>query len=342
MRIALDAMGGDDSPRIEVEGAIQAAALSGTEIILVGDENRIKNELKKYNNSYTLPLTVMNAKEVITMNELPAMAVRKKRDSSIVVAVRLVKEGEADAVVSAGSTGAVMTACLFELGRLKGINRPAIATIMPTLTGHSVLLDVGANVDCRASNLLEFGIMGDVYTRYILKKKDPRIGLLSVGEEGSKGNELIKEAYAFFEKGPFNFIGNVEGREIVNGKADVVVCDGFIGNVVLKFGESVAEMILTLLKQEFTKGFLSKLGVMFLRPALNNFRKRIDYSEYGGAPLLGIDGDCIICHGSSSSKAIMNALRVARDFSEQKVNDHIRESLSSVTEYIGKNAIGQS
>lgn len=337
MKIALDAMGGDDSPHVEVEGAVRAVASLGTEVVLVGDEVQIKNELKKYGNSHNLPLTVVNASEVIAMDELPAMAVRKKRDSSIVVAVRLVKDGRADAVVSAGSTGAVMTACLFELGRLKGINRPAIATIMPTLTGHSVLLDVGANVDCRANNLLEFGIMGDVYARYILKQKEPRVGLLSVGEEGLKGNELIKEAYSLFERAPFNFIGNVEGREIVNGKADVVVCDGFIGNVVLKFGESAAEMILTLLKQEFSKGFLSKLGVIFLRPALNNFRKRVDYSEYGGAPLLGIDGDCIICHGSSDSKAIMNALRVAGEFSEQRVNDHIRENLSLVIEDTRKN-----
>lgn len=337
MKIALDAMGGDNSPRVEIEGAVIAASQLGIEIILVGDENKIRDELKKHGNSHNLPLTIVKATEVITMDELPAMAVRKKRDSSIVVAVRLVKEGKADAVVSAGSTGAVMTACLFELGRLKGISRPALATLMPTLTGDSVLLDIGANVDCRASNLLEFAVMGNVYARYILKKENPRVGLLSVGEEDSKGNELIKEAYLLFEKGPFNFIGNVEGREIVNGKADVVVCDGFIGNVVLKFGESVAEMILTLLKQEFTRGILSKIGVMFLRPALKNFRKRVDYSEYGGAPLLGIDGDCIICHGSSNSKAIMNALRVARDFSLQKVNDHIKENLSLVIQDTGKN-----
>jgi glycerol-3-phosphate acyltransferase PlsX len=218
------------------------------------------------------------------------------------------------------------------VGLLEGIDRPGISLIYPTLKDPAVLIDIGANIDAKPQHLLQYAIMGAVLQRYILGKPHPKVGLLNVGEEESKGTDFMRETNKLLNEyaTDFNFIGNVEGREIVNGKADVVVCDGFIGNVVLKFGESVAEMILTLLKQEFTKGILSKIGVIFLRPALKNFRKRVDYSEYGGAPLLGIDGDCIICHGSSNSKAIMNALRAARDFSLQKVNDHIKENLSLV------------
>lgn len=334
MRIALDVMGGDRAPWVPIQGAVQAAkeanALKIEEIILVGDQEAIKRELSNLDVS-GLPLTIKPAKEVITPDEAPATAVKQKKDSSIVVATNLVKEGKADALVSAGHTGAVMASCLINLKRLKGISRPAIATLVPNIKGATVLLDVGANVDCKAKHLAQFALMGSVYAHYILGIEEPKVGLLSIGEEKSKGNELIFEAYKLLENSPLNFVGNVEGRDITNGTVDVVVCDGFVGNVLLKFGESFAKMIFTELKEELSRNILLKLGAFILRPAFVNLKKRVDYSEYGGAPLLGTNGVCIISHGKSSPKAIKNALRVASEFVRHKINQHIEENIFSNT-----------
>ena len=330
MRIALDVMGGDKAPQVTVKGAVQAAkeadALGIEEIILVGDSGAIKKELSSLGAS-NLPLSIKPAKEVITPDEAAASAVKQKKDSSIVVATNLVKEGKAQALVSAGHTGAVMASCLINLKRLKSIARPAIATLVPNIKGVTVLLDAGANVDCKPKHLGQFALMGSVYAHYILGIEEPRVGLLSIGEEKSKGNELTFETYKLLENSPLNFVGNVEGKDIANGAVDVVVCDGFVGNVLLKFGEGLAEMIMAELKEELSKGFLLKLGAFISRPAFVSLKKRLDYSEYGGAPLLGTNGVCIISHGKSSSKAIKNALRVASEFVAHKVNQHIEENL---------------
>ncbi|MBU0567342.1 phosphate acyltransferase PlsX [bacterium] len=330
MRIALDVMGGDKAPQVTVKGAVQAAreadSLGIEEIILVGDSQAIKKELSSLGAS-NLPLSIKPAREVIAPDEAAASAVKQKKDSSIVVATNLVKEGKADALVSAGHTGAVMASCLINLKRLKGISRPAIATLVPNIKGATVLLDAGANVDCKPKHLVQFALMGSVYAHYILGIEKPKVGLLSIGEEKSKGNELTFETYRLLENSQLNFIGNAEGKDIANGTVDVVVCDGFVGNVLLKFGESLAKMIMAELKEELSKGFLLKLGAFISRPAFVSLKRRLDYSEYGGAPLLGTNGVCIISHGKSSSKAIKNALRVASEFVRHKVNQHIEENL---------------
>ncbi|MDI6734584.1 MAG: phosphate acyltransferase PlsX [bacterium] len=328
MRIAVDAMGGDHAPEAIVAGVIEALGeLNGiAQITLVGKEEIVAKELSRYSIK-GMPVVIKNAEQMIEMHESPAQAVKTKKDSSIVVATRALKEGEVQAVVSAGNTGAVMASSLMELGRLEGVNRPAIATLIPTLEGVSILLDVGANVDCKSNQLLQFAMMGDVYARYILKKTNPKIGLLSIGEEEGKGNALTCETFDLLQKTSLNFIGNVEGRDIINGKVDVIVCDGFVGNVVLKFGESLAEMIIGFLKRELSKNISLKLGAFLSKPAFKKFKKLLDYSEYGGAPLLGVDGVCIICHGASSAKAIKNGIRVACEFIDHQVNLHIEESI---------------
>jgi len=328
MRIAVDAMGGDHAPQSTVAGVIEALReLKGiAQITLVGRKDVIYNELSHYQTN-GLSIAVKDAKEVIEMHESPAMAVKTKKDSSIVVATKALKEGEVQAVVSAGNTGAVMASSLMNLGRLKGVLRPAIATLIPTLEGASILLDVGANVDCKPKHLLEFAIMGDVYARYLMGKTNPKIGLLSIGEEETKGNALTFEAFKLLNSSSLNFAGNVEGRDIINGKVDVVVCDGFVGNVILKFAESLAEMIFDFLKRELSKSFSLKLGACLAKPAFRKFKKLVDYSEYGGAPLLGINGVCIICHGASSAKAVKNGIRVACEFINNQVNLHIEERI---------------
>jgi len=305
MRIAVDAMGGDHAPEAIVAGVIDALReLKGiAQITLVGREDVINKELSHYQTD-GLPVAIKDAKEVIDMHESPTMAVKTKRDSSIVVGSKALKEGEVEAFVSAGNTGAVMASSLMNLGRLKGISRPAIATLIPTLEGASILLDVGANVDCKPKHLLQFAMMGDVYARHIMGNTNPKIGLLSIGEEDGKGNALTSHAFKLLKASSLNFIGNVEGRDIVNGKVDVIVCDGFTGNVVLKFGESLAEMVLGFLKRELSKNISLRLGAYLAKPAFKKFKKLVDYSEYGGAPLLGVKGVCIICHGASSSKAV--------------------------------------
>ncbi len=327
MKIAVDAMGGDNAPQAIVAGAVQAAKEFGVGIILVGIEQVVLEELARHQQAKTLPIEVRNATEVVDMLDSPATVFRRKKNSSIRVANDLVKSGEAVAVISAGHTGAAMATSLFVLGPVEGVERPAIATFMPSLRGTSLILDMGANVDCKPNHLLQFAIMGDVYAKYLLKIANPRVGLLSIGEEETKGNELTKEAFKLLTETSLNFIGNVEGRDVMSGKADVIVCDGFIGNVVLKVSEAVAETVGLFLKEDIEKSLIRKLGYLLVRPAFRNLKRRVDYAEYGGAPLVGINGISIISHGRSSDRAIKNAVRVAADLAKSEVNKHIHEDI---------------
>lgn len=327
MKIAVDAMGGDNAPHAIVAGAVQAAKEYGVGIILVGIEQVIQEELNKHHHAKSLPLEIRNATEVVDMLDSPATVFRRKKDSSIRVANELVKSGEAVAVISAGHTGAAMATSLFVLGKLEGIERPAIATIMPTMKGTCIILDVGANVDCKPNHLLQFAIMGEVYSKYLLKNMNPRVGLLSIGEEATKGNELTKEAFKLLTETSLNFIGNVEGRDVMSGNADVVVCDGFIGNVVLKISEAVAETIGLMIRENIGDNLIRKLGYLMMRPAFRSLKRRIDYAEYGGAPLIGINGISIISHGRSSDRAIKNAIRVAAELAKSEVNKHLHEDI---------------
>ncbi len=327
MKIAVDAMGGDNAPHAVVAGAVQAAKEFGVGIILVGIEQVIREELSKHHHAKALPLEIRNATEVVDMLDSPATVFRRKKDSSIRVANELVKSGEAVAVISAGHTGAAMATSLFVLGKLEGIERPAIATIMPTMKGACIILDVGANVDCKPNHLLQFAIMGEVYSKYLLKNLNPRVGLLSIGEEATKGNELTKEAFKLLTETSLNFIGNVEGRDVMSGNADVVVCDGFIGNVVLKISEAVAETIGLMIRENIGDNLIRKLGYFMMRPAFRSLKSRIDYAEYGGAPLIGINGISIISHGRSSDRAIKNAIRVAAELAKSEVNKHLHEDI---------------
>ncbi|MCQ9208251.1 MAG: phosphate acyltransferase PlsX [Omnitrophica bacterium] len=327
MKIVLDAMGGDNAPGATVEGAVLAAKEFGSRIILVGMKDLLERELSKYGGN--IPnIEIEHASEIIDMHDSPAASVRKKKDSSINTAVKLVKDGKAQAIVSAGNTGAVVCATTLYLRLLKGIERPGIAIVAPTLKGASLIIDVGANIDPKPVHLYQYAIMGDVYSRAILSKFNPTVGLLNIGQEASKGTDFTKKAYDLFAKSRLNFIGNVEGRDLFNGRCDVIVCDGFVGNVVLKVSESLAESLSALLKREMGENFITRLGALFSKSALMAMKKEMDYSEYGGAPLLGIDGICIIGHGSSSAKAIKNAIRVAGEAIDQKVNQHIIDSMN--------------
>lgn len=316
MKIAVDAMGGDFAPQSIVEGAILAAREHGIPIALVGEEKTIRREAAKYPGSDSLPLTFVHASEAVGMDESPLTPIRKKKDSSIKVAFDLLKRGEASAVVSAGNSGAVLATAVFVLDKLPGVDRPAIGTIFPTLKGWTLLLDAGANVDCKSFHLVQFAIMGEAYAKYILKQERPAVGLLSNGEEESKGNELIRETNAILRKSSIGYIGPVEGRDIFNGRADVVICDGFVGNAALKICEGLAEAIGAMIKKELQASLRAKIGYFFARHAINDVKKKMDYSEYGGAPLLGVDGVVIIGHGRSSAKAIKNAIRLAHDFAQ--------------------------
>ena len=320
--VAVDAMGGDNAPRVEVEGAVAAARKFGISIILVGESNSLQSELGKHSVE-GLDIRIQHASEVVGMSDSASDAVRKKKDSSIRVAFNLIKNGEASAVVSAGNSGATMAAGMFVLKRIGGIDRPAIATIVPNLNDQTLVLDVGGNVDCKPQHLAQFALMGEVYCRSVLGKERPRVGLLSNGEEEKKGNELSREAHKLLRTAPFNYVGYVEGRDIYNGKADVVVCDGFVGNVVLKVSEGLVEAVGTMLKKEMTSRFLAKIGFLLARPAFKAFKKKVDYAEYGGAPLLGIDGVGMICHGGSNSKAIMNAINMACEAVASKTNEKL-------------------
>ncbi|MGB9887553.1 MAG: phosphate acyltransferase PlsX [Moorellales bacterium] len=311
MRIAVDAMGGDYAPGEVVRGAILAAKSGEAEIILVGRQDLLAAELEKLKD-HARNITIVHAPEVIAMDDPPATALRRKKGSSIWVATELVRSGQAEALVSAGSTGAQMVAALLTLGRIEGIMRPAIATVLPTVAGGKLMLDVGANVDCRPQHLLQFAQMGAVYAERILGLPNPRVGLLNIGTERTKGNELTLAAYELLAGSNLNFIGNVEPRDIPMGVADVVVCDGFVGNSLLKFGEGLATALLAMLRQELAHRPLARAGAALVFPALHSLWKKLDYAEYGGAPLLGVQGVSVVCHGSSKARAIENAIRVAK------------------------------
>jgi glycerol-3-phosphate acyltransferase PlsX len=328
LTIAVDAMGGDTAPKSEVEGAIQAVQALDVRIVLVGLEEVVRKELALYPEARGLPIRVRHASEFITMEDSAAKAVRTKKDSSIRVACRMLRDGEVQGVVSAGNTGAVMATAKTVLGMVRGVDRPALASPLPSLNGSPVVvLDVGANVDSTPEMLAQFAVMGEIYSRVIFKNSKPRVGLLSIGEEEHKGNELTKAVTPILKTLPLHFIGNVEGRDIYSGIADVVVCDGFTGNVVLKVSEGLADMIRTMLRQALTATVARKLGATLTRSAFTEFKKRVDYSEYGGVPLLGVKGASIICHGRSNPNAIKNAIRVAAEFAKGKVNEKIEEEL---------------
>jgi len=333
--ISVDAMGGNSAPRVEVEGAVLAAREYGVGVILVGRSDVLGPELARHDTD-GLAIEIAQADQVITMDDNPTQALRKKRDSSIRVAARLVREGRAHGLISAGNTGAAMATSKIVLGVLPGVHRPALAQVFPTLEGTwAILIDVGANVDCPAEMLAQFAIMGDVYSRVLCHRDNPRVGLLSIGEEEQKGNEQTRTATPLLKQLPLNFIGNVEGGDLYSGKADVVVCDGFIGNVALKVSEGLVKTIKSMLRESFEVNLSRKMGFVLARNAFEDFRKRVDYSEYGGAPLLGVKGVCIICHGSSNVNAIKNAIRVAKEFYAGGVNNKIEAAVVK-----GLNSVG--
>jgi phosphate acyltransferase len=326
--IAVDAMGGDHAPRTEVEGAIRAAKSLDVKVILVGREDALREELSRHDGARFLPIEIVHASERVTMEDSAAKAVRGKRDSSIRVASRLVRDGVAEGLVSAGNTGAVMVTAKLVQGMLPGVDRPALASAFPTLTGRpAVMVDVGANVDCTDRMLGQFAVMGEIYSRVIFHIENPRVGLLSNGEEDHKGNEVIRKAHALLKTLPINFIGNVEGGELYSGHTDVLVCDGFVGNVALKVSEGLVDVIKQMLQESLEATIAGKIGYVLSRAAYAAFKKRVDYSEYGGAPLLGVRGVCIICHGRSNANAIKNAIRVAAEFSSGEINNRIEKEL---------------
>ena len=338
MRIGLDAMGGDKAPASIVEGALLASRdrKADYQVVLVGDKGKIQRELERLGVSVP-PFEVVHASEVVSMDEPAAEAARKKKDSSLAVGMGMQKEGKLDGFVSGGNTGAVMATAVLTLGHLEGVDRPAIASYFPSEKDAVVVLDVGANADCKARNLYEFGVMGTIYTNYILKRENPRLGLLSIGEESTKGNELTLVSYRLLSESKLNFIGNVEGHDVLKGTCDVVVCDGFVGNIMLKFAESIESFLYFLIKEELRRSILFRTGAFLLKYPLRSLRKSLNYAEYGGAPLLGVDGVCIICHGKSSPKAIKNAVKLASKMVNEKVNEHIKEELRNSYQLEGKN-----
>ena len=330
--IALDAMGSDRAPKPEIEGAIQAARQYGVRVLLVGPDTIVKAELGRHRGAGHLPIEVAHASEYITMED-KVEAIRAKRDNSMRVGLRLVREGEANGFVTAGNTGAAMATAKIVLGAVPGLDRPALAAVFPTAPGNpAMLLDVGANVDCTPQNLEQFAVMGDVYFRAMFgKKAAPRVGLLSIGEEESKGNDLTREAFQLLKHLPLNFVGNVEGRDLYNGQVDVIVADGFVGNVALKISEGVANLVRTALKESLKATITRQVGALLSRSAFTDFKKRLDHTEYGGAPLLGVKGVCIITHGSSNGNAMKNAVRVAAEFYEAGINQLIERGLAALS-----------
>lgn len=326
MRVAVDAMGGDHAPEAVVEGAVQAASELGIHVILVGDREILKHQIKR-RKAQDLPISIKHASEVVEMHEHPSVAVRRKRDSSLRVAFDLVKSGEAVAAVSAGNSGAAMAVAMLVLRLLPGVERPAIAAVMPNLKGSTVLLDVGANVECKPLNLVQFAIMGEVFAHHMLKMETPRVGVLSNGAEDTKGTDLTRATDEALRKSSLNYTGYVEGRDIFLGGVDVVVCDGFTGNAVLKASEGVALAFGRLLKDELTRGPIRKLGAFLSRGAFHAIKQRMDYTEVGGAPLLGVNGVGFIAHGSSDARAIRNAIRAAHEFADERVNLHMMQVL---------------
>lgn len=332
MRIILDGMGGDNAPGAIVEGAVLASKEIDHEIVIIGQEELINQELKKYKYNHD-KITVADAREVITNDEAPVRAVRSKKDSSIVKGINMVKNGEGDIFISAGSTGALLSGGLFILGRIQGIDRPALASIYPIVGGEpSLLVDAGANADCKPNNLLEFGIMGNIYMERVIGRKSPRVGLVNIGTESAKGSTLTKAAYELLEQSNMNFVGNVEAREVPKSACDVIVCDGFTGNVVLKLTEGLAWNILQVIKKKFTDGVKAKLGAALLIDKLGELKKEFDYSEYGGAPILGVKGPIVKMHGSSSANAVKNTILKAIPFVEESVIETIQNSVLEIEE----------
>ena len=331
VRVALDAMGGDNAPGEVVLGAVQAAREYGIGVYLVGKEEAIRAELAKHSVA-GLDLPIVHTEQVIEMDEHPANAVRRKKDSSMLKALELVRDGQALGAVSAGNSGAMMAGSLFVLKRIGGVERPALGSVFPTREGVCLVIDVGANTDCKPEYLQQFALMGSIYMERIFHVTRPRVGLLSNGEEESKGNQQVQETHRLLKASAsalsLNFIGNVEGRDIPNGGADVVVCDGFVGNAVLKNSEGVAEVMLSLLRQEMTRTLLNKLAAAILQPGLRKTFRKLDYAEYGGVPLLGVNGVAVVAHGRSNAKAIKNALRVARETAETGVVTAIADGLT--------------
>jgi phosphate acyltransferase len=331
-RIAVDAMGTDAAPAPELEGVILAAREGLAQILLVGPEDILERELAR-RGANRLAIEVVHASETVTMDDAAAKSFRRKRDSSVRVTARLVRDGRADGMVSAGNTGAVMATSKIILGALDGVDRPALAAVFPTSKAKAaVLLDVGANVDCKPQHLQQFAVMGEIYYRVIFGVERPRVGLLSIGSEDHKGNELTREAFGRLKELPLDFVGNVEGRDLYNGSVDVIVCDGFIGNVALKISEGLIEAVSSMLKDSLSGTLSSKVGYVLSRKAFRSFKRRVDYSEYGGAPLLGVRGVCLIAHGSSNANAIKNAVRVAAEFVQGQVNAKIERELAGPLE----------
>jgi len=327
MRIVLDAMGGDHAPEVVVEGGVMAAREYGIEVVLVGPQEVIEAELAKHDTA-GLSLPVVHASQVIEMTDEPSMAARKKKDSSMVVGMNLVKNGEADAFTTAGNSGGALAAALFRLGRVKGIKRPALSTVFPTRKGLCFISDVGANTDCKPIYLLQFGIMGSAYAERVLGIPNPRVGIVSTGEEEGKGSILVKETFKLLKESDLNFIGNVEGKDIPAGLADVVVTDGFSGNVVIKLSEGVVSLLMRVMEEEIKRRPMAVLGALLAKSALREVKSRLDYSEYGGAPLLGVDGVVIIGHGRSNAKAIKNMVRVGKEAVEKGMLEAIKEGIA--------------
>ncbi|MBN2029451.1 phosphate acyltransferase PlsX [bacterium] len=329
IRIAVDAMGGDRAPRVVVTGAIEAARRlkEPCEIVLVGDTPLIENELRHHHFIKDLPISIIHASQKVEMDDSPARALRQKPDSSIAVAIRLHAEGRVEGVVSAGNTGAVMASALFLLKPIEGVLRPAVGSFLPHEAGVCFLIDVGTNVNCKPIHMLQFGMMGSIFVNHILGTEKPKVGLLNIGQEAVKGNETLQSTYRLLEKSALNFIGNIEGRDIMRGRADVIVCDGFVGNILLKFGESLARMIALTLKRKIGGNIAGTIGHFLIRPKFRKLLKLFDYQEYGGAPLLGVKGNCIISHGSSGPRAIRNAIRVAWNMAREGVTRHIENQI---------------
>ncbi len=327
LTIAVDAMGGDHGPSVIIDGAIRAVNDLPIRLILVGQKDVIESKLK----GLSFPkerVEIRHSTQVALMGESPLQVLRKKKDTSIRVAFQLVKEGNADAVVSAGHSGVTMATGAIILGKIQGVERPGLASVFPAPSGPVVVIDVGANVDCSPIQLFQFALMADIYAKYILDLPNPRIGLLSIGEEDTKGNEVVRQTHALLRQSGLNFIGNVEGRDFFSGKTDIIVCDGFVGNVSLKLCEGLAEAIQKLMGEEISEYFRAKLGYLLMKPALRSLKRRLDYAEYGGVPLLGINGVGVICHGGSPPKAIRNAIKVAMETAQKGVTEKLRKEMN--------------
>jgi glycerol-3-phosphate acyltransferase PlsX len=332
IKIGVDAMGGDQAPEVIISGAIEAArwARGRYEVVLVGDQLAIENELKRHFFRKSLKYSIVHASEKVEMNEQPSIALRRKPDSSIAVMTKLHKEGAVDGIFSAGNTGAVMGAALFVLKPVEGVQRPAIGSFMPHESGVTFIIDVGTNLDCKPINLLQFGVMGSILVKHLLGKDRPKVGLLNIGEESNKGNEITQTAYQLLEKSTVNFIGNVEGRDILRGRTDVIVCNGFVGNVMLKFGESIGRMVSLTLKRKIRGNIFGSVGHFLMRPKIRSLLNIFDFQEYGGVPLLGVKGTCLIGHGRSTPRAIKSAIDETYKMIEGGVSKHIEEEFQKM------------